>query len=316
MTVDLTPSEQQQFVLDAVGKLLEQHAGEARAMELLPDGGYDAALDTALDDAGFGAIALGDETGALEAALVAHEVALASGTVSFAARSLVAPMVLGEVPEGPVTLARNGATVPLRFGPHARTVLLDAGEEARRLVVSPDDWEPVDNGRAGYPLARLKPGSALGAASLGPGSGERLRSWWRVALALETAAAMKGAVDTTVTYVKDRVQFSRPIGSFQAVQHRLAQCTVWIEGARWLALEAAAKGAPADGAATAAGHATGAADSVFRETHQLHGAMGFTREYQLHVFTMRLPALLQELGGPSAHRRALARQKFARGASD
>ena len=310
--MDLTPSEQQQFILDAVGKLLERRAGASRALELLGDGDYDTALDDELESAGFGAIALGDETGALEAALVAHEVGVAAGTVSYAARSLVAPMLLGEVPAGPVTLARQPALAPLRFGPHARTVLIDAGEEALCLEVAPDDWEPVDNAQTGYPLGRLTHGCVDRAASLGSGSGERLRSWWRVALAIETAAAMKGAVDVTVRYVKERVQFGRPIGSFQAVQHRLAHCAVWVEGARWLALEAAVKGAPFDLAATAAGHATGAADSVFREAHQFHGAMGFTREHSLHVWSMRLPALIQELGGPSAHRRALAQHKFAR----
>jgi hypothetical protein len=308
--VDLTPSEQQQFILHAVRKLLDQRGGYKRTMELLSEAAYDAGLDGELDAAGFGDVALGGETGPLEAAQIAHEIALGGGTVSYGARSLVAAMVLGELPEGPVALARNPANAALRFGGHARTVLIDAGEEALRLSVGSDDWEFVDNGRAGYPLGRLLPGRLDRAESLGAGSGERLRSWWRVALAIETAGTMKGAVDTTVAYVKDRVQFGRPIGSFQAVQHRLAHCTVLIEGARWLALEAAFKGAPADRAATAAGHATGAANQVFRESHQLHGAMGFTREHHLHVWTMRLPALLQELGGPSAHRRFLARTKF------
>jgi alkylation response protein AidB-like acyl-CoA dehydrogenase len=308
--VDLTPDKQQEQILEATNALLERYAGHERAMELLPASEYDTELHARLAEAGFLEVALGDETGPLEAALITHEVARAGGTVSIGANALVAPMVLGEAVPGPVALARMPADFPLRFGTHARTVLIDAGDEALRLDVGPDDTESVSNDRAGFPLGRLKPGAIAKAKSLGAGSGEPLRNWWRVALTLETAGAMKGAVDTTVDYVGGRIQFKRPIGAFQAVQHRLAQCTVLIEASRWLGLEAAYKGAPTDVAATAAAHATGAADLVFRETHQLQGAIGFTREYKLHVWTMRLPALQRELGGPTAHRRAAVASRF------
>ena len=111
--------------------------------------------------------------------------------------------------------------------------------------------------------------------------------------------------------MKRRRQFGRAIGSFQAVQHRLAECFVWAEGARWLTLEAAWAGAPAEAAATAAAHALAAAGRVFDETHQLSGAMGYTREHDLHVFSMRLPALRLELGGLAAQRRAVAAARWA-----
>src|SRR5262249_34370054 len=74
--------------------------------------------------------------------------------------------------------------------------------------------------------------------------------------------------------------------------------------------EAAAKNAPGEAAATAAAYAAEAANSLFRETHQLTGAMGFTREHDLHVFSMRLQALRLELGGVSAHRRAITEQRW------
>ena len=79
--------------------------------------------------------------------------------------------------------------------------------------------------------------------------------------------------------------------------------------------EAAFAGAATDKAATAAAHAAGAAGQVFRECHQFHGAMGFTREHHLHVWTMRLRALEPELGGPTAHRRFVAQARFERGAT-
>ena len=93
-------------------------------------------------------------------------------------------------------------------------------------------------------------------------------------------------------------------------QHRLAECHVLVEGSRWLAYEAAWRGAPGPAAAGAAGHALAAAGRVFAETHQLSGAIGFTREHDLHVFSMRLVALRLELGGLAGHRRALARERW------
>ncbi len=92
--------------------------------------------------------------------------------------------------------------------------------------------------------------------------------------------------------------------------HRLAQCAVLKEGSRWLVYEAAARGAPADAAAAAAAHATAAANRVFAETHQFTGAMGFTREHDLHVWSMRLQVLRLEAGGAAGHRRAAARARW------
>ena len=73
--MDFEPNEEQRAVLDAVGRLLERHAGAERAIELNRKAEYDSALDAALADAGFTAIALGEDTGFLEAALVVEAVA-------------------------------------------------------------------------------------------------------------------------------------------------------------------------------------------------------------------------------------------------
>lgn len=84
-----------------------------------------------------------------------------------------------------------------------------------------------------------------------------------------------------------------------------------LEGARWLAREAAWCGAPAEAAATAAAYATATAGRVFAETHQLSGAIGFTREHSLHVWSMRLQALRLELGGVAGHCSALCQTRWA-----
>jgi alkylation response protein AidB-like acyl-CoA dehydrogenase len=189
-------------------------------------------------------------------------------------------------------------------------VLIDAGAEARLLKVAAEDWQSEDNSNGGVPLGRLSVDTVARSISLGAGSGATLRNWWRAALAIEIAGAMRAATDLTVKYVCDRVQFKRPIGAFQSVQHRLAECAVMCEGAKWLALEAIANGAPAAESAAAATYASTSAWKVFTESHQLHGAMGFTREYPLHVWSRRLLQLRPEMGGPSAHQIALAEAAF------
>ena len=117
----------------------------------------------------------------------------------------------------------------------------------------------------------------------------------------------------TLDYVKRRRQFGRAIGSFQAVQHRLAQCAVAVEGSRWLVYEAASAGRAARRRPRPPPRiAAAAAGLVFAETHQFTGAMGFTREHDLHVWSMRLPALRLEAGGVAGHRRAVADERWCR----
>ena len=326
--MDYEQNDDQRAILEGVAALLARHAGPARAIDLASQsnrqgesqGGYDHALDEALHAAGFVDIARGDDTGPLEAALVAEAVSRAGGVVAFATAALVVPGVLdkpgmpgepGEVP-GPVALLDASQPGPVRFGMQARSLLSLHGDEARLSSLSASDVTPVRS-NFGYPMGRVTLDPARG-QSLGAGSGDRLRSWWRVALAIEAVGAMGAALDVTVAYLKERRQFGRAIASFQGVQHRLAECAIALEGSRWLAYEAAYKGAPAELACTAASYALHAAGRLFAETHQLSGAIGFTHEHDLHVHTMRLQALRLEQGGVSRHRRELASQRWGVGA--
>jgi alkylation response protein AidB-like acyl-CoA dehydrogenase len=306
--VDFELNAEQRAIVEAVETLLGQHAGAKRAIELAPKGGYDDALDRALSEAGFSEIALGDETGALEAVLVVEAVARACGVVNAGAEILVAPKAAGRRLSGPIALTTADHTGPIRFGAHARTLLVSDGDEARIVPVEAGDGEPVKS-NFGYPMGRVKAPANRG-ESLGPGSGPSLRNWWRLAIAAEAVGTMGAALDVTIDYVKRRRQFGRAIGSFQAVQHRLAECAVLAEASRWLTYEAAHHGATAEGAATAAAQATAAAYRVFNETHQFTGAMGFTREHDLHAWSMRLWALRLELDGAAGQRRAVARARW------
>ncbi len=309
--MDFELSEDQRAIQEAVTALLAEHAGPARAIELAAKAEYDSALDAALGESGFRDVALGAETGLLEAALVTEAVARSGGVVAAGADLLIAPGTAGRTLPGPVAVTHARHTGPVRFGAHARSLLLAEGDLARVVALAPGAVEAVPSS-FGFPMGRVDSSVWDGerGESLGPGSGERLRAWWRVALAAEAVGAMSAALDVTVEYLKQRRQFGRAIGSFQAVQHRLAECAVLVEGSRWLTYSAAYHGAPAEAAATAAAHATAAAGRVFAETHQLSGAIGYTREHDLHVWSMRLPALRLEFDGVAAHRRASAEARW------
>lgn len=123
-----------------------------------------------------------------------------------------------------------------------------------------------------------------------------------------TAAHLSGlgraALDRTVAYAKQRVQFGRPIGEYQAVKHRAADALVGLEFARLLPFAAAV--APDDEFSAAASMALAAcAEAAYQASRaalQLHGAIGYTDEYDLSVFIKRIRALYSAWGNPSFHR--------------
>ncbi|MEV4880172.1 acyl-CoA dehydrogenase family protein [Streptomyces cyaneofuscatus] len=103
-------------------------------------------------------------------------------------------------------------------------------------------------------------------------------------LAAEAVGAAAGALERTVAYVKEREQFGRAIGSFQAVKHRLADLYVRVEAARSAAYYAAWD--PAAGPLALA-QALEAARTVAGEAVQLHGGIGFTWEHEAHLYVKR-----------------------------
>ena len=98
---------------------------------------------------------------------------------------------------------------------------------------------------------------------------------------------------------------SRAGGSSPPLRSAPSSATPW-----WTTREAAYHGAPADLAAGAAISASQAAHRVFFETHQLTGAMGFTLEYDLHLWTMRLQTLRHEMQGMRTHARDLVAARW------
>ena len=299
--MDFELNEDQHAVLEAVNRLLEQHAGPARAIKLFAEQGYDSELETALNDAGFNSIM--NDMGALEAALVVEAIARQAGVCSAAAQLMVAPALKDHDITGPIALATDKtARAALRFGAHAKTLILVSDNHAQLVTLKDGDVEAVKS-NFGYPMGKLT--RSVSGKALSKETADLIKRWWRLSLAVEAVGTMEAALKHTTDYVKQRRQFGRAIGSFQAIQHRLSICAIQVEASRWLAREAAYHGAQAEAVANAAAFALSAADLLFTETHQMSGAIGFTREFNLHVWSMRLHTLRQELGGVSAHRKAV-----------
>jgi len=296
--MDFTLDSHQEAVLEAVGTLLSRHAGPARLHDLGGDEpGYDHDLDKRLAEAGFLDIAEPRSTCRLDAALVLETLSGALASSAAGWRLLVLPTLDVDV-EGPVAVVPENHVGPARFAADADALVV-IGDDGVRLV-RPDRPIPRVRSRLGWPVGEVNGLPEGGAINQAPAA--EVQAWARVALATEMVGAMQFALDITVRHVSDRRQFDRAIGSFQAVQHGLAECSVAVEGARWLALEAAFTGS-AGTAAAALTQASEASKLIFRRTHQYHGAMGFTREYDLHLATLRLLALRSEaesLGRPAA----------------
>jgi alkylation response protein AidB-like acyl-CoA dehydrogenase len=208
--------------------------------------------------------------------------------------------------------AAAAAELPIPFGQTADYVLLrgDNGElrlyERGELETSP--VPAVDGSRQ---LARLQARPAGGVPVAAPA--DAAVGWERGVLA--AAAVLVGLAERmlsmTVDYVASRWQFGVPVGSFQAVKHRLADSFVAVEFARPAVL--AAGWAQACAAADAAQQtsvakvlASDAATTVARAAIQCHGAIGYTTEYDLHLFAKRAWALAPSWGSASWHRRRLA----------
>jgi len=131
-----------------------------------------------------------------------------------------------------------------------------------------------------------------------------------VALAAEQLGGAEACLELTVGYLKERRQFGRAIGSFQAVKHACADLLVLVETCRSAVVRARdAEGSPealAEAASVAQAWCSEAYRSVTAETVQLHGGIGFTWEHDAHLYFRRARADAVLLGGAAHHRERLA----------
>jgi alkylation response protein AidB-like acyl-CoA dehydrogenase len=132
------------------------------------------------------------------------------------------------------------------------------------------------------------------------------------AAALQCAIMIGGAqmeLELTAEYTKTRVQFERPLGAFQAVQHRLADMFIDVNGARWVTYQALwrlGEGLPADReVAIAKAFANIACQRVALSAQQLHGGVGVDMDHDLHHYFRQAKAMELSLGGTPFHLEAL-----------
>lgn len=140
---------------------------------------------------------------------------------------------------------------------------------------------------------------------------ERAADEATAALALSTTATCRAMFETTVQYAKDRQQFGRPIGSFQALKHRLAEMYLSVERATSLCYFAAAAIAEDDprrhmATAMAKAAAGDCQQLLVKDCLQLHGGIGYTWDYDLHFWLKRAKCAEPLFGSAAVHRSELA----------
>lgn len=130
-----------------------------------------------------------------------------------------------------------------------------------------------------------------------------------ILLAAEQIGAAARCLELTVDYTKERVQFGRPIGSFQALKHRMADLYVAVQSARAVVDDALAAPSPTS-AALARVAASEAFSTVAAEGIQLHGGIAITWEHDMQLYFKRAHGSSQLLGPPREHLRRLESQVF------
>ncbi|GAM98264.1 butyryl-CoA dehydrogenase [alpha proteobacterium U9-1i] len=306
--MDLELDGTQRAIHDACTRLFERSAGAGRARALRKTDSFDRDLLEDMQKAGFLDLFADAETGPLAATLITGWASQAAVLAPIGDRTLTAPSVIeGEIPLV-VAVADAASANMVRYAAEADLLVFLDGKDAYAAKRGEFDVTPART-KFGYPVGGV---SNVKGVRLAAGAADIARNWRRTSTAAEIAGAALAAIELTIKYLGDRVQFGQPIASFQAVQHRLVECYVWAESAQWQVREAAARGAPAELATSAAMTASETAHRVFYEAHQLTGAMGFTIEYDLHLWTMRLQTLRQEMGGARAHARDLVAARWGK----
>jgi alkylation response protein AidB-like acyl-CoA dehydrogenase len=164
------------------------------------------------------------------------------------------------------------------------------------------------------PLAAVTPIGSGTALEVAADDIERIRAIAIAGAACMLAGASRRLLDLTVDYIVVRRQFDRPVGSFQAVKHKVADVAVMVDLAEAAALSALDRVAEPDAfrrAAAAKAYAGDAAHLANLHALQLHGGIGFTWEYELHIWLKRVMSLSADYGTTRSLRRRLAADLLA-----
>jgi len=153
--------------------------------------------------------------------------------------------------------------------------------------------------------------SLLGDLNGGWATMEKVLQWGAVGKCAEMLGGAQQVLDMTVEYAKQRAQFGRPIGSFQAVQHHCANMATDVDASRHITYQAAwrlAEGLPAQReVAMAKAWVSDAYRRVCALGHQCHGAIGFTKEHRMQLYSRRAKAAELQFGDADLHLETVAR---------
>jgi hypothetical protein len=299
MNFELTPD--QEALVSAIDHLAQQFELKPTEFHGFALAGHE--LERELEDGQYFEVAAVPELGPLAAAMAVERLARLPYAAEIALSMLVRPQLQGEWPR-PMALIEHGR--PGRFVASARTIVVIEGESTGIAQPARGETQPVES-RFSNTIGILRTPAKV--TALADEDAANVRKWLRVALAAEASGLMHAAIAAAVEHLNLRKQFGRPLGSFQALRHRMAECTVLAGGARWLALKAAATADEGD-AALAAMHAQNSATRIVYDVHQMLAAMGMTLEHPLHLWTYRLKELLSELGGRGGQAQAVAELCF------
>lgn len=200
-----------------------------------------------------------------------------------------------------------------------------SGRDGITLLVVPADAEGISRSRVGtmdqtrtqaeirFDRVRVPASAVLGDSGSGWGPLSEVLSMATVALAFEQVGGAATCLDMAVEYAKTRIQFGRPIGSFQAVKFKCADMLVDLENARSTAYYAGWAAAADDpdlaiAAPLAKAHCSDVFFGCAAENIQIHGGIGFTWEHDAHLYLKRAKSDALLFGSPAAHRALLADQ--------
>lgn len=224
-------------------------------------------------------------------------------------------------------LVLRGTKLYVPYAGAADELLVVAREEAAGdgrltvLLVETGDGvacEPVETvgqdhlQRVTFENVRVGRDRVLGAAGDGAAVVEAVERWGSAARCAEMVGGAERVLEMTLEHARSREQFGRPIGSFQAVQHHCADMAIDVLGSRYITYEAIwtlDEGLEADDIVSMAKAWTGEAyRRVCELGHQIHGAIGYTLEEDLHPFLRHAVASDLAFGDADHHRERLARQ--------
>lgn len=157
---------------------------------------------------------------------------------------------------------------------------------------------------------RVPRAQILGEPGKGWPSVEQVQRYGAVAMCAQMVGMAHQAFEISVNYAKTRVQFGRPIGSFQAIKHKLANMVIDVDGSRYVTYRAAwllSEGLPAEHeVAVAKAWTNEACRRVVRDAQQVHGGIGYTQEYDLQLYTRRAKGSEMAFDDADTHREAVA----------